>query len=99
MEFSAFQRLLDIVPTQEEKLAVARMIDSGARTVSGSPYITAPFVLVDRVRENYPELRRRKDVEILYDPMSHAVWLGQVKPVVPLVNIPPAATLEKVTLS
>src|SRR5687767_13434567 len=99
MAFSSFQRLLDIIPTQDEKLAVARLIDNGAKVVEGSPYIAAPFILVDRVRQNYPELRRRRDIEILYDPMSHAVWLGLIKTPALSLDIPPIVPLGKVTLS
>ncbi len=99
MEFASFQRLLEISPTQEEKLAVARLIDNGTKTINGTPYIAAPFVLVDRVRDLYPELRRRKDVEILYDPSAHAVWLGMVKSPSPPLTMSPSTPLEKVTLS
>jgi hypothetical protein len=99
MEFSSFQRLLEIIPTQDEKLAVARLIDNGAQPVNGTPYIAAPFVLVDRVREHFPEIRRRLDVEILYDPRSHAVWLGYVKKPGPPTGITPLARAENVSLS
>lgn len=99
MQFASFQRLLDVVPTQDEKRAVARLIDNGAKSVTGSPYIAAPFILIDRVREQFPELRTRKDIEILYDSRSHAVWLGMVKSPAPQFNNAPAAPVEKVTLS
>jgi hypothetical protein len=99
MQFSSFQRLLDIIPAEDERLAMGRMIDNGATLVEGSPYHTAPFVLVDRIRNQYPELRRRKDVEILYDPRDHTVWIGTIRKEIPSINLPPVSPPEKVTLS
>jgi hypothetical protein len=99
MEFSSFQRLLDIDPTQEEKLAVGRLLDRGATPVNATGYIKAPFVLVDRVRAEYPDIRKRKDIEVLYDPRSHAVWLGFQKKAIPALHLPPPVQVEKVTLT
>ena len=99
MQFSSFLRLLDIIPTEDERLAIARMIDNGAKLVEGSPYLAAPFVLVDRIRNQYPEFRRRKDVEILYEPRDHTVWIGTIKREVPSVNLPQVSPPEKITLS
>jgi hypothetical protein len=99
MEFSSFQRLFDITPTQEEYLAVAQLIDNGSEPIAGTPYIKAPFILVDRVRQAIPNLRTRTDVEILYDPRSHAVWMGiRSKPPASVQPLP-AVHIEKVTLS
>lgn len=99
MEFSSFQRLLAIEPTQEEKLAVASLIDRGTAPISNAGYIKAPFILVDRVRQEHPELRKRRDIEILYDPRDHAVWIGIQKPRAPTLSISPPLQVEKVSLS
>lgn len=100
MEFSSFLRL-DITPTPDEKLAVAKLIDNGAKAVSGAPYINAPFVLADRVRQQFPEVGRRRDVQILYDCFTHAVWVGYMKKPTPapLDGIYPSVPTEPVTLS
>lgn len=100
MEFSSFLRL-DINPTQEERLAVARLIDNGAKPVTGAPYISAPFILADRVRQQFPEIGKRRDVQILYDPLTHAVWAGYLKKPAPevLFGVFPSIPTEPVTLS
>lgn len=99
MEFSSFQRLLDITPTIDEYLAVARLIDHGAEAIAGTHYIKAPFLLADRVRKQHPDLRTRSDVEVLYDSRSHAVWLGIRAKVSPPLQPVPTIPNEKTTLS
>src|SRR5438132_8125779 len=99
MEFSSFQRLLDITPTKDEYLAVARLVDHGAEVVEGTHYIKAPFLLADRVRKKHPDLRTRSDIDILYDYRSHVVWLGVEAKSYRSIQAPPALPAEKITLS
>lgn len=100
MEFSSFQRLLDITPTKDEHLAVARLIDHGTEAIAGTHYIKASFLLADRIRQQYPELRVRSDVEVLYDPISHAVWIATRAKVPASIQTPPIAVhADKITLS
>ena len=92
MELTSVQPLVNIQPTQEEREAVARLMDAGAERVDRNGHIRAPHIVAERIMKLHPELKRRENIAILYEPFAHVICIATLKP-------PEPAPIEKVTLA